>query len=91
MNDIKVTVLMPCFNAADYIADAIRSVLAQTFRDFELLIINDGSTDGTVDLVKSFQDERIVYMEQEQQGVGAALNDGLKTCTRAIYRPVRCR
>ncbi len=75
---------MPCYNAAGYIADAIRSVLAQTFRDFELLIINDGSTDGTADLVASFQDKRIVYMEQTQQGVGAALNMGLKHA-RADY------
>lgn len=75
---------MPCYNAADYIADAIRSVLSQTFRDFELLIINDGSTDGTANLVASFQDNRIVFMEQTQQGVGAALNKGLKHA-RAEY------
>jgi glycosyltransferase involved in cell wall biosynthesis len=78
MHDIKITVLMPCYNAADYIADAIRSVLAQTFRDFELLIINDGSTDNTVDLIKSFTDERIILIEQVQQGIAAALNNGLK-------------
>jgi len=78
MHDIKITVLMPCYNAADYIADAIRSVLAQTFRDFELLIINDGSTDNTVDLIKSFTDERITLIEQVKQGIAAALNNGLK-------------
>src|SRR6202035_90457 len=78
MHDIKITVLMPCYNAADYIADAIRSVLTQTFRDFELLIINDGSTDNTVDLIKSFTDERITLIEQVKQGIAAALNNGLK-------------
>jgi glycosyltransferase involved in cell wall biosynthesis len=84
MNDIKITVLMPCYNAADYIKDAISSVLAQTFRDFELLIINDGSADNTADLVRSFSDERIVLIEQEQQGIAAALNNGLKHA-RADY------
>jgi glycosyltransferase involved in cell wall biosynthesis len=84
MNKIKITVLMPCYNAADYIADAIKSVLAQTFRDFELLIINDGSADDTVSLVRSFNDERIVLIEQEQQGIATALNNGLQHA-RADY------
>jgi glycosyltransferase involved in cell wall biosynthesis len=84
MHDIKISVLMPCYNAAAYITDAIRSVLDQTFRDFELLIINDGSTDQTVALVSSFDDERIVLIGQERQGVAAALNNGL-IHARAYY------
>ena len=78
MNDIKITVLMPCYNAAEYIGNAIQSVITQTFRDFEFIIINDGSTDNSVELIKSFSDERIVLLEQKQQGVAAALNNGLK-------------
>jgi glycosyltransferase involved in cell wall biosynthesis len=77
MTDIKITVLMPCYNAGKYIAEAIDSVLAQTFRDFELLIINDGASDNTADIIRSFSDERIVLIEQEQQGIAAALNNGL--------------
>jgi glycosyltransferase involved in cell wall biosynthesis len=69
---------MPCYNAAIYIAEAIQSVLAQTFREFELLIVNDGSTDNTAFIVKSFTDDRIVFIEQPQQGIAAALNNGLK-------------
>ena len=84
MHDVKITVLMPCYNAADYIADAIQSVLTQTFRDFEFLIVNDGSTDNTAALVRSFNDERIVFIEQKQQGIAAALNNGLKHA-RADY------
>jgi glycosyltransferase involved in cell wall biosynthesis len=84
MHDIKITVLMPCYNAAGYISEAIKSVLGQTFRDFELLIINDGSNDNTAEIIKSFYDERIVFIEQEQQGVAAALNNGLKHA-RAAY------
>jgi glycosyltransferase involved in cell wall biosynthesis len=78
MNNIKITVLMPCYNAAEYIKDAIQSVISQTFQDFEFIIINDGSTDNSVELIKSFSDERIVLLEQKQQGVAAALNNGLK-------------
>ncbi len=84
MDNIKITVLMPCYNAADYIAEAIQSVLAQTFPHFELLIINDGSTDNTTAIIQSFADERIVLIEQEQQGVAAALNNGLQHA-RAPY------
>lgn len=68
---------MPCFNAEAYIRDAIQSVLNQSFRDFELLIINDGSTDQTAAAVGSFHDSRIVLIDQEQQGVAQALNNGL--------------
>ncbi len=78
MPDIKITVLMPCYNAAGFICDAIRSVLDQTFHDFELLIVNDGSTDHTAERIRSFQDERIVYIEQNRQGIASALNTGLK-------------
>jgi glycosyltransferase involved in cell wall biosynthesis len=78
MPDIKVTVLMPCYNAGDYIRQAVQSVLDQTFPDFELLIVNDGSTDNTVHILKSFADKRIVVIEQKRQGVAAALNNGLK-------------
>lgn len=78
MTDVKITVLMPVYNAAGYIAEAIESVLLQTFRDFELLIVNDGSTDSTVEMIRSFKDDRIVLIEQENLGVAAALNNGLQ-------------
>ncbi len=68
---------MPAYNAEKYIGDAIRSVLEQSFTDFELLIVNDGSTDHTTDIVHSFTDERIVLLEQEHGGVSKALNTGL--------------
>lgn len=68
---------MPAYNAARYIAAAINSVLAQTFNDFELLIINDGSTDTTEMIVHSFNDDRIRLINQSNKGVAAALNLGL--------------
>jgi glycosyltransferase involved in cell wall biosynthesis len=74
----QITVLMPAYNAGKYIAEAIASVLGQTFGDFELLIVNDGSTDDTVSIIKSFDDQRIRIVSQSNQGVAAALNTGLR-------------
>ena len=73
----KVTVLMPAYNAGKYIAEAIESVLQQTFKDFQLLIINDGSTDNTEEIIRSFKDEGILLMNQSHKGIAVALNKGL--------------
>lgn len=72
-----ITVLMPAYNAGQYIAEAITSVLNQRFENFELLIINDGSTDDTENIVHSFTDERIRLINQPHSGVAVALNLGL--------------
>lgn len=72
-----ITVLMPAYNAAPYIAEAINSVLQQTFQSFELLIINDGSTDDTELIIRNFSDSRIRLINQPHSGVAAALNLGL--------------
>jgi glycosyltransferase involved in cell wall biosynthesis len=72
-----VTVLMPAFNAEKYIREAIESVLVQTFSDFELLIVNDGSTDNTGKIIRDFNDTRISCIEQPNAGIAHALNIGL--------------
>jgi glycosyltransferase involved in cell wall biosynthesis len=79
-----ITVLMPVYNAEKYISDAIASVVQQSFTDFELLIINDGSTDETATIIKTFTDPRIIFINQPNQGVAAALNNGLQMA-RANY------
>ena len=84
MNNPKVTVLMPAYNSEKYIAEAIASVLNQSFVAFELLIINDGSTDATADIIQSFSDERIRIIYQNNGGVASALNTGL-THARGEY------
>ncbi|HEY8780536.1 MAG TPA: glycosyltransferase [Mucilaginibacter sp.] len=84
INNPKVTVLMPAYNAGKYIGEAITSVLEQSFTDFELLIINDGSTDETEKIIRSFKDPRIILINQDNRGVAAALNAGLKYA-RAKY------
>lgn len=80
----KVTVLMPAYNAGKYIGEAIASVLKQSFNDFELLIVNDGSTDNTLKIISSFSDPRIVVIHQENKGIVSALNNGLQHA-RAPY------
>lgn len=77
MNQVSVTVLMPAFNAGKYIDEAIRSVLDQSFADFELLIVNDGSSDDTVSTIQRFNDPRIRLIQQPRRGIGSALNNGL--------------
>jgi glycosyltransferase involved in cell wall biosynthesis len=84
INDPTITVLMPAYNAGNYICEAIASVLAQSFTEFELLIVNDGSTDQTVEVINSFDDERIKVIHQDNLGVAAALNTGLQYA-RATY------
>ncbi len=73
----KVTVLMPAYNAGKYIAEAMGSVLQQTFSDFTLLIVDDGSTDDTLQVIRSFSDVRIDLIHQSHKGIAAALNKGL--------------
>jgi glycosyltransferase involved in cell wall biosynthesis len=77
--EIKITVLMPAYNSAKYIKYSIKSILDQTFKDFEFLIIDDGSTDNTEEVVSSFKDSRIVYKKTEHKGTSAALNSGVSS------------
>lgn len=74
-----ISIIFPAFNSSAFIKDAIESVLHQTFMDFELIIINDGSTDNTEAIVESFSDNRIVYSKNEtNKGLIFTLNKGIK-------------
>lgn len=75
---------MPAYNAALYIEEAVQSILKQTFRNFELLIINDGSTDSTLSLLRSFNDNRIRVISQENKGLIDTLNIGLQEASADI-------
>lgn len=79
-----VSVIMPAFNAERYIADAIRSVLDQSHVELELLVVNDGSSDNTATIVRSFSDQRLRYFEQTNGGVSVARNKGLDECRGAF-------
>jgi glycosyltransferase involved in cell wall biosynthesis len=73
-----ISVLLPTYNSAEYLETAIRSVLEQSYRRYELLVLDDGSTDNTESLVAGFDDERIRYFKLERSGLGATLNRGLE-------------
>ena len=71
---------MPAYNAESTIFESIKSVLNQTYQDWELIIINDGSIDKTESIVKNIFDKRISYYYQTNSGVSAARNFGLTVC-----------
>lgn len=75
----KVTVVIPAYNATTYLPETLDSVLAQTFPDFEVLIINDGSTDHIVSWASEIDDPRVKLISQENRGVSEARNTGIKS------------
>lgn len=75
-----ISVIMSVYNGEKYLQQAIDSILAQTFSDFEFIIINDGSTDRTAEIIQSYFDERIRYIEHENMGLSASLQKGVSMC-----------
>ena len=81
MKNPTVSVIIPTYNRAHLVGRAIKSVLNQTYRDFEIIVVDDGSTDNTKDIIKEFQkkDKRIKYIPYEKnKGGSAARNTGIK-------------
>ncbi len=74
----RISVVIPLYNKERYIRRAIDSVLSQTVKDFELVVVNDGSTDGSSEVVRGISDKRIRFINQENAGVAAARNTGIK-------------
>jgi len=74
----NITVLMPAYNSSRYIGCAIKSILNQTFKEFELLIVDDGSTDNTEEVIDKFKDSRTNYIKIKHKGISGALNFGVK-------------
>ena len=79
MKNIKdlVSVIIPTYNRAELIARSVQSILKQTYKNIELIIVDDGSTDNTEEIVKKFDDSRVIYIKQENQGACAARNNGI--------------
>ena len=75
---MKVSVVIPAYNHEQFIGPAIESVLQQSMQDFELIIVNDGSTDNTATVIKSYNDERIHYFYQENQDAFNTINRGME-------------
>jgi glycosyltransferase involved in cell wall biosynthesis len=72
-----ISIIMPAFNAAPYIREAIESVIAQDHANWELIVVNDGSTDDTAVILEGYHDARIKVIHQSKQGIGAARNAAL--------------
>ena len=72
-----ISIVLPSFNRAHILPKAVESILRQTYKDFELIIVDDGSSDNTCEVVKDFNDDRIVYVHQENAGACVARNNGI--------------
>ena len=79
-NEVKISIIMPVYNVKDYLTKAVDSILNQTFDDFELFLVDDGSTDGSSDICDELKlkDNRIIVIHQKNQGAHNARNNALK-------------
>ena len=80
---VEISIIMPVYNSQDHLKDTLDYILNQTFDDFELICVNDGSGDDSLDILNdySFKDSRIKVFSQENKGQGSARNKGLEHCT----------
>src|SRR5260370_16312941 len=80
----QVSVIIPVYNGEKYIAQALGSVFAQTFQDFEVIVIDDGSTDGTEAILRHYGD-KIVYLKNDHGGPASNPNLGISLASGAFY------
>lgn len=84
---VKISVIIPCYNQEDYIAECLESVLNQTYTDYEIIVINDGSKDKSLSVIEQYAQKypnKISVIDQENQGVIVARNNGIKQ-SKGIY------
>lgn len=82
LNQLKVSIITPTFNDAGFVLDTLKSILNQTHSNIELIVIDDCSTDNTVELIKSLDDSRIVLLQNERNsGAAFSRNKGIKNAT----------
>ena len=76
----KISVIVPVYNVEQYLRICLDSILAQTFQDFEIICINDGSTDNSLKILEEYKqlDDRLVILTQTQSGAAIARNNGIK-------------
>lgn len=82
-DSILVSVVIPSYNHSLYIKDCINSVLSQSYKNIEIIVVDDGSTDNTIDILHDFKDD-ITLISQENQGVSSALNNGVSSSNGLI-------
>ena len=78
---MRVSIIIPAYNVESYIERTLKSCVKQSYPDIEIVVVNDGSTDRTEEIVNSFTDVRVVKLTQTNKGVSAARNLGLQTAT----------
>lgn len=77
----KVSLIVPIYNSSEYLNKCIDSLLNQTLKDIEIILINDGSTDKSEKIIKSYNDKRIKYISKKNEGIGKTRNRGIKEAT----------
>lgn len=89
-NNPKVSIIIPSYNQEKYLSETLNSVLAQSFKDWECLIVNDGSVDNTEEIAKIYckKDGRFKYIRQENQGPSVARNNGIKNSVGEFILPL---
>ena len=85
-----VSIIVPCYNQAQYLSESLDSVLAQTYLDWECVIVNDGSSDNTETVAKAYcdKDARFKYLKQKNQGPSAARNNGIRQSSGKYILPL---
>lgn len=81
MNDKLISVVIPCYNVAEWVKKCLNSVLTQTYTNLEVIAVDDGSTDNTAEILKSYTDYRLRIVTQRNKGVSAARNNGIDYAT----------
>lgn len=87
---IKASIIVPCYNQAEYLGECLQSVLDQTFQDWECIVVNDGSSDNTDEIAKNWleKDNRFKYFYQENAGLSAARNKGIENANGEFILPL---
>jgi glycosyltransferase involved in cell wall biosynthesis len=87
MNNPKISVVIPVYNNEAYLEAAVRSIMSQTMNELEIILVNDGSTDRSGDIIQSLasEDDRIKVISQQNKGVAMARNAGIAASTSTIY------
>lgn len=87
MDKDKISVIVPVYNTKEYIEDCVKSILSQTYKKIELILVDDGSTDGSADICDMFKrvDKRVIVVHKRNEGVSAARNDGLNIASGEYF------
>ena len=81
MNGPKISIIVPVYNVEKYLSKCINSILSQTYKNIEVICVNDQSPDSSLNILKEYNDERLIVIDKENEGVSAARNDALKVAT----------